>query len=100
MRYCGIRTVRRVLRQRTDLQEIVKELIRTKEEKEEGREEARGPVSVLLQPMKMLGWSLSDQLVITRKYGTKCISRKVKTSCLIIGSERTWDARFGPEIKQ
>ena len=71
VRYCGIRTVRRVLRQRTDLQEIVKELIRTKEDKEEGREEARGPVSVLLQHMKMLGWTLSDQLVITRKYGTK-----------------------------
>ena len=71
VRYCGIRTVRRVLRQRPDLQEIVKELIRTKEDKEEGREEARGPVSVLLQHMKMPGWTLSDQLVITRTYGTK-----------------------------
>ena len=29
-RFCGIRTVRRVLRQRTDLREIVKELIRAK----------------------------------------------------------------------
>ena len=71
VRYWGIRTIRRVLRQRTDLQEIVKELIRAKGDREERREEARGPVSVLFQHMKILGWSLSDQLVITRKYGTK-----------------------------
>ena len=80
VRYCDITTVRRVLHQRTDLHENVKELIRTKEDKEEGPEEARGPVSVLLQHMKMLGWTLSDQLVITRKE---------KVSCLIIDSEGT-----------
>ena len=45
VRYWGIRTVRRVLRQRTDLQESVKELIRAKGDREERREEARGPVS-------------------------------------------------------
>ena len=71
VRCWSIRTVRRVLRQRTDLQEIVKELIRAKGDREERREEARGPVSVLFQHMKILGWTLADQLVITRKYGTR-----------------------------
>ena len=71
VRYWSIRTVTRVLRQRTDLQEIVKELIRAKGDREERREEARGPVSVLFQHMKILGRTLSNQLVITRKYGTK-----------------------------
>ena len=66
---CSIKTVRRVLRQRTDLQEIVKELIRAKGDTEERREEARGPISVLFQHVKILGWTLSDQLVITREYG-------------------------------
>ena len=60
VRYSGVRTVRRVLRQRTNLQEIVKELMRTKEEKEEDRDEARRSVSNFLQHMKMLGWSFSD----------------------------------------
>ena len=71
VRYWSIKTVRRVLRQRTDLQEIVKELIRAKGDREERREEAREPISVLFQHVKILGWTLSDQLVITRKYGTK-----------------------------
>ena len=71
VRYWSIKTVRRVLRQRTDLKEIVKELIRAKGDREERRKEAKGPISVLFQHVKILGWTLSDQLVITRKYGTK-----------------------------
>ena len=90
VRYWGIKTVRRVLRQRTDLQEIVKELIRAKDDREERREEAKGPISALFQHVKILGWTLSDQLVITRKYGTKMhLKKKEKTNCLITGSERT-----------
>ena len=81
VRYSNIKTVRRVLRQRTDLQEIVKELIRAKGDREERREEARGPISVLFQHVKSLGWTLSDQLVITRKYGTKMhLTKKAKTN--------------------
>ena len=71
VRCWGIKTVRRVLRERADLQEIAKELIRAKGDREERREEAKGPISVLFQHVKIMGWTLSDQLVITRKYGTK-----------------------------
>ena len=59
------------MQERTDLQEVVENLIRANEIKEEQREEAKGPISVLFQHMKILGWTLSDQLVITRKHGTK-----------------------------
>ena len=71
VRYCGIKTVTRVVRQRTDLQEIVKEMIRAKGDRDERREEAKGPIFVLFQHVKILGWTLSDQLVISRKHGTK-----------------------------
>ena len=71
VRYWCTKTVRRVLREITDLQEVAKELIRAKGDREERREEAKGPISVLSQHVKILGWTLSDQLVITRKHGTK-----------------------------
>ena len=64
------KTVRRVLQERTDLQEVVENLVRAKEIKEEQRGEAMEPVSVMLHHMKVLVWILSDRLAITRRHGT------------------------------
>ena len=61
VKYYGIKTVRRVLRERTDLQEVVKNLMREKENKEEQRAESDGA---------SFSDTLSDRLVITRRHGT------------------------------
>ena len=62
--------MRRVLQERTDLQEVVENLIRTKDIKEEQRGEAMGPDSVMRHHMKALVWTLSDRSAITRRHGT------------------------------
>ena len=92
VRYWGIKTVRRVLRERSDLQEVVKELIRAKGDREEQREEAKGPISVMFQHMKNLGWTLSDQLVITRKHGTKMHLTK--------GEDQLFDHWFREDLRR
>ena len=70
VKYWGIRTVRRVLQGREDLRELVVYLIRQKKMKEESEDEAKGPVSVMLKHMEALGWTVNEQLVITRRHGT------------------------------
>ena len=45
-------------------------LIRQKKTKEENEDEAKGPVSVMMKHVGALGWTLNEQLVITRRHGT------------------------------
>ena len=52
------------------LRELVVYLIRQKMTKEENEDEAKGPVSAMLKHMGALGWTLNEQLVITRRHGT------------------------------
>ena len=70
VKYWGIKTVRRVLQVREDLRELVVYLIKQKMTKEENEDEATGPVSVMLKHMGALGWTMNQQLVITRRHGT------------------------------
>ena len=74
------------------MQEIAKALIRAKGDREERREEAKGPISVMFQHMKILGWTLSDQLVITRKHGTKMHLTK--------GEDQLFDHCFREDLRR
>ena len=84
--------MRRVLQERIDLQEVVKNLIRAKAIREEQCGEVMGPVALMLHHMKALGWTLSDRLAITRRLGT--------TMHLTKGEEQLFDHWLREDLRR